>query len=87
MCRGSQCAVVNGGRKTGWSDIKSGVPQGCIMSGYLFLLVIDWVMGKALEERNTGITWRLMLVSNKRCARELTWKLSGNKLEKEVDID
>jgi len=68
MCRGSQCAVVNGGRKT---DIKSGVPQGCIMPGYLFLLFIDWVLGKALEERNTGIRWRLMLVSNKEVCKRV----------------
>jgi len=70
MCRGSQCAVVDGGRKTDWSD-KSGLPQGCIMSGYLFLLVIDWVMAKALEERNTGIRWRLMLVSNKEVCKRV----------------
>ena len=28
------------------------------MSGFLFLLVIDWVMRKTLSEGNTGIRWR-----------------------------
>ena len=89
MCRGSQCAVVNWGRKADWSDIKSGVPQGYIVSGFLFLLVIDWVMGKAVEERNTGIRWRLLLVSNKEVCkrvnletiREQVRKGGGHRLE------
>ena len=37
---------------------KSGVRQECIMSGFLFLLDIDWVMRKMLGEVNTGISWR-----------------------------
>jgi len=36
MCRGSKCAVVDGGGKADWFDIKSGVRQGCVMSGYFF---------------------------------------------------
>lgn len=38
---GNQCAVVDGVGQTGWFDVKSGVKQGCNMSGFLFLLVID----------------------------------------------
>ena len=57
MYKGSKCAVVNGGGKTGWFDIKSSVQQGCVMSGFLFLLVIDWVMRNTLSEGNTGIRW------------------------------
>ena len=40
-----------------WFDIKSGVRQGCARSGFLFLLVIDWVMRKTLRKGNTGIRW------------------------------
>ena len=58
MYKGSKCAVIDGGGKTDWFDIKSGVLQGCVMSGFLFLLVIDWVMRKSLREGNTGIRWR-----------------------------
>ena len=52
------CTVIDGGVKTGWFDIKTGVRQGCVMSGFLFLLVIDWVMRKTLRGGNTGIRWR-----------------------------
>ena len=29
------------------------------MSGFLFLLVIDWVMRRTVEKENTGIRWRM----------------------------
>ena len=58
MYKGSKCAVIDGGGKTDWFDIKSSVRQGCVMSRFLFLLVIDWVMRKALREGNTGIRSR-----------------------------
>ena len=58
MYNGSKCAVIDGGGKTDWFDIKSGVRQGCVMLGFLFLLVIDWVMRKTLREGSTGIRWR-----------------------------
>ena len=50
MYKGSKCVVIDGGGKTGWFDIKSGVRQGCVMSGFLFFLVIDSVMRKTLSE-------------------------------------
>lgn len=56
---GNQCAVVDGAGQTGWFDVKSGVKQGCNMSGFLFFLVIDWIMRKKLEGHNTGIRWNL----------------------------
>ena len=58
MYKGSKCAVIDWGDKTGWFDIKSGVRQGCVMAGFRFLLVIDWVMRRTLREGNTGIRWR-----------------------------
>ena len=58
MYKGSKCAVIDGGGKTGWFVIKSGVPQGYVMSGFLFLFVIDWVMRKMPSEGNTGVRWR-----------------------------
>ena len=60
MYKGSKCAAIDGGGKTGWFYIKSGVRQGCVMSGSLFLLVIDWVTRKTLSEGNTGIRWRFI---------------------------
>ena len=42
-----------------WFDVKSGVKQGCNMSGFLFLLVVDWVIKRKVAGNNTGIRWKL----------------------------
>ncbi len=60
MYEGSQCAVVDENGRTDWFEVKSGVKQGCNMSGFLFLLVIDWVMRKTTSEGNNGIRWNFM---------------------------
>ena len=38
----------------------TGVKQGCVMSGFLFLLAIDWIMCETTKQANTGIRWRFM---------------------------
>jgi len=30
------------------------------MSGFLFLLVIDWIMRRTTEQGDTGIPWKMM---------------------------
>jgi len=47
-------AVVDGDGRTEWFKGKSGVKQGCNMSGFLFLLVIDWVMRRTVAHAGTG---------------------------------
>ena len=47
------CPVVDGHNTTEWFKIKTGVKQGCNMSGLLLLLVVDWVMRNTLQEGNT----------------------------------
>ena len=37
----SKCAVVDGSGSYDWFDVKTGVKQGCCMSEFLFLLVIE----------------------------------------------
>ena len=41
MYEQSKCAVVDGSGSYDWFDVRTGVKQGCCMSGFLFLLVID----------------------------------------------
>ena len=55
-----QCVVVDGQDTKEWFKIKTGLKQGCNMSGLLFLLVVDWVMRNTLQEGNTGIRWKFI---------------------------
>ena len=54
MYVGFECEIVDGSVTSDWFMIKSGVKQGCVMSGFLFLLCLDWVMRKAQETREEG---------------------------------
>ena len=58
--RNCRVAVLHGSSKSEWFDVKSGVKQGCVMSGFLFLLVVDWIMRKTLSDGKTGIRWHMM---------------------------
>ena len=55
----SECAVITGSGTSEWLKIKSGVKQGCNMSGFLFLLVIDWIMKRSTSDNTTGIRWNM----------------------------
>ena len=55
----SECTVITGSGTYEWFKIKSGVKQGCNMSGFLFLLVIDWIMKQSTADNNTGIWWNM----------------------------
>ena len=56
---GFQCAVEDQGEICEWFDLKTGVKQGCNMSGFLFLMVIDWIMRRTVKEGENGIRWKL----------------------------
>ena len=58
--RNNRAAVLHGDSQSEMFEIKSGVKQGCVMSGFLFLLVIDWIMRRTVEGERTGIRWRMM---------------------------
>ena len=52
-----ECAVNDGSETSDWFKIKSGVKQGCVMSGFLFLLALVWTMRKATADKRRGIRW------------------------------
>ena len=53
-----ECAVVDGQDTTEWFKIKTGLKQGCNVSGLLFALVVDWVMRNTWKKGNTRIRWK-----------------------------
>ena len=55
---GFTCSVAHNGQLTERFEIKTGVRQGCVMSGFLFLLIIDWVMSETTSKKN-GVRWGL----------------------------
>ena len=40
-----------------WINIKTGVKKGCNMSGFLFLINMDWIMRRTVEPGENGIRW------------------------------
>ena len=56
---GMTCKVVHGGTLSDGFEVKTGVRQGCLLSPFLFLLAIDWIMKTTTEGRNNGIQWSL----------------------------
>ena len=52
-----ECSVLDEGEQTRWFKITTGVKQGCVMSGFLFLLAVDWVMRRTTEGQRNGIRW------------------------------
>ena len=60
--QGFEFATVDGSETSEWFKINSGVKQGCVMSGLLFLLVVDWTMREATADKRGGIRWNFTTV-------------------------
>ena len=56
---GTGCRVIHSGQLTKHFEVKTGVRQGCLLSPFLFLLVIDWIMKICTKQRRNGIQWTL----------------------------
>ena len=61
LCRFPMCCREprREGERGEWFNIKTGVKQGCNMSGFLFLIVMDWIMRRTVGKGKNGIRWRL----------------------------
>ncbi|VDO61705.1 unnamed protein product [Schistosoma margrebowiei] len=51
------CKILHGGQLTNSFEVKTGIRQGCLLSHFLFFLVIDWIMKTSTSERKHGIQW------------------------------
>jgi len=56
---GFQYAVEGQGERGEWFDFKTGIKQGCNMSGFLFVMAVDWIMRKTVRNGESGIRWKL----------------------------
>jgi hypothetical protein len=56
---GMTCRIVHGRQLTDAFEVRTGVRQGCLLSPFLFLLAIDWVMKTSTEQKRNGIQWTL----------------------------
>ncbi|VDO92593.1 unnamed protein product [Schistosoma margrebowiei] len=54
---GLQFKVVHGGQLTDAFQVRTGVRQGCLLSPFLFLLVVDWLMKTSTSEGKHGMQW------------------------------
>lgn len=56
---GMTCRVAHGGHFTKIFAVRTGVRQGCLLSPFLFLLAIDWILKKTTAGKRNGIQWTL----------------------------
>lgn len=49
---GFECAVIEEEELSEWFQIKNRVTQRCVMAGFLFLLTIDYMIERTVDNRN-----------------------------------
>ena len=53
----SEYAVLDKGEESEWFKVKTGVKQGDVISGFIFLMVVDWIMRNTTAGNKTRIRW------------------------------
>ena len=56
---GATCKVIHKGQLTKPFSVGTGVKQGCLLSPFLFILAIDWIMKTVTKNRKNGIQWTM----------------------------
>ena len=59
MYDGTTCRILNEGQLTDSFQIKTGVKQGCLLSPFLFILALDWLLKEVTRGKRNGIQWTL----------------------------
>ena len=57
---GTNCRILREGGLSESFSIKSGVRQGCLLSPFLFLLAVYWIMNETTTGPRNGIQWTLL---------------------------
>ena len=57
LYEGTFCQVVHDGQLSDQFEVRTGVRQGCLLSPFLFIMAIDWIMKETTRGRRNGIQW------------------------------
>ena len=57
---GMSCRVIQDGQLTKNFEISTGVRRGCLLSPFLFILAINWIMKTETKGKRNGIQWKIL---------------------------
>ena len=58
---GSTCCVVENSRISDHSTVETRIKQGCVMSGFLFNIIVNWTMQNTTNARG-GLSWKFTMI-------------------------